>query len=74
MLLLSYIRYEDFLCPSPPPSGLGYPPLNLKWAGLESSGQRLISLIGKTKRITFFFGKKKRFKILEHKDKKKKLF
>ena len=39
----------------------GYLPWILKWAGLESFGQRLISSIGKTKRIVFnfFFCKKK---------------
>ena len=31
----------------------------LKWVGLESSGQRLISLNGKTKRIAFFAMRKK---------------
>ena len=35
----------------------GDPPWILKWAGLESSDRRLISSIGKTKRIAFFFGK-----------------
>ena len=49
----SYIRHKDFICPSPP-SGSGYPPRILKQAGLESSGQRLISSIGETKRIGFF--------------------
>ena len=29
-------------------------PWVLKWAGLESSGKRLVSLIGKIKRIDFF--------------------
>ena len=33
----------------------GYPPWILKRAGLESSGRRLISSIGKTKGIAFFF-------------------
>ena len=33
----------------------GDPPWILKRGGLESSGRRLISLIGKTKRIAFFF-------------------
>ena len=37
------------------------PPWILKWAGLESSGQRLISSIGKTKRIAFFFSPNKIF-------------
>ena len=32
-------------------------PWNLKRGGLESSGQRLISLIGKTKSIAFFLAK-----------------
>ena len=35
----------------------------MKWAGLESSGQWLISTIGKIKRIAFFFGIKTIFKI-----------
>ena len=39
----------------------GYPPWILKWGGLESSGQRLISSIGKTKRIGFFSAKTKYF-------------
>ena len=39
-----------------------HPPWILKRGGLESSGQRLISSIGKTKGIAFFFfGKKKYF-------------
>ena len=33
----------------------GYPPWILKRGALESSGQRLISSIGKTKKIAFFF-------------------
>ena len=36
-----------------------YPPWILKRAGLESSGRRLISSIGKTKIIAFFFLAKK---------------
>ena len=40
----------------------GYTPWILKWVGLESSGQRLISSIGKTKRIAFCLGKKKYLK------------
>ena len=56
----SYIRHEDFLLLlRPPPSGSYYPPWILKRAGLESSGRRLISSIGKTKRIAFFFCQKK---------------
>ena len=39
----SYIRHEDFLLLLRPPSGSGYPPWILKWAGLESSGRRLNS-------------------------------
>ena len=47
-----------------PSSRSDYPPWILIRIGLESSGQRLISSIGKTKRIAFlllcfFFGKKK---------------
>ena len=43
----------------------GYPPWILNRGGLESSGQRPISSIGKTKRIAYylFFGKKHIFKI-----------
>ena len=37
------------------PSHLCYPPWILKLGGLESSGQRLISWNGKTKRIALFF-------------------
>ena len=44
---------------TPTPSCSGYPPWILKRVGLESTGWRLISSIGKTKRIAFFFGKKK---------------
>ena len=38
------------------------PPWILKWGGLESSGQRLIASIGKTKRIAFFSAKKNKLK------------
>ena len=48
------------------------PPCILKQGGLESSSQRPISLIGKTKRIAFFSAKKNIFK--EKKEKKKKWF
>ena len=41
--------------PPPPPSRSYYPPWILKRAGLESSGRRLISSIGKTMGIAFFF-------------------
>ena len=54
----SYIRHKDFLCP-PPPSCSGYPPWNLKRAGLESSGRIASSSYWKTKRIVscmYFFG------------------
>ena len=37
---------------------LRVPPWNLKWAGLESSGQRQISSVSKTMRKAFYFGKK----------------
>ena len=40
---------------TPPVSRSGYPPWILKRAGLESSGRRLISSIGKTKGIAFCF-------------------
>ena len=43
----------------------GYPPWILKWSGLESSGRRLISSIGKTKRKGFFLGQKQYFKNFE---------
>ena len=59
----SYIRYEDFLRPSSSVTLRG-PPLDSETAGQESSGQRLISSIGKTKRIAFlfyFFSEKKIF-------------
>ena len=53
----SYIRYEDFR-PSdfvrPLFFKLRGPPLNSETGGLESSGQRPISAINKTKRIAFF--------------------
>ena len=41
-------------CPAttpPGPSHSGYPPWILKWGGLESYGQRIISLNGKIKII-----------------------
>ena len=62
----SYIRHEDFLRLSVRSSvTLRGPPWILKRAGLESSGRRLISSIGKTKIIAlyfyFFSGKKKYF-------------
>ena len=38
-----------------PPSRSGDPPWILKWAGLVSFGRKLISSIGKIKRIIFFF-------------------
>ena len=49
----------------------GYPPWILKRAGLESSGRRLISSIGKTKGIAIFFFWQKKYK---KKKKKKMLF
>ena len=62
--ILSYIRKKES-CPAPAAvSRSGYPPWILKRGGLESSGQKLISSFGKTKRIAFlyfFFGKKKYF-------------
>ena len=39
---------------TPPVSRSGYPPWNLKSGGVESSGRRLISSFGKTKRKAFF--------------------
>ena len=54
----SYIR-KGKCCPATTPtttpSCSGDPPLILKRVGLESSGRRLISSIGKTKSIAFFF-------------------
>ena len=41
---------------------LRVPPLDSEWGGMDSSGWRLISLIGKTKRITFVFGVTKKKK------------
>jgi hypothetical protein len=41
-------------------SRLGYPPWILKWGELESSGQRLISSIGKTKGKRHFFQQEKK--------------
>ena len=65
-LLDSYIRHKDFRLPSVLclPWRSCYPPWILKRGGLESSGQRIISSMGKTKRTAFFsfFGKKKIFK------------
>ena len=65
----SYIRKEKYRpatttpTPATAVSHSGDPPWILKQAGLESSGQRLISSIGKTKRIAFlFFRKKKKIK------------
>ena len=60
----SYIRKEKYrpaTTPAAPMSRSGYPPWILKRGGVESSGRRLISSIGKTKRIAFFFCKKKIF-------------
>ena len=48
------VRLSGLLRPSTSRSG-DPPPWILKRARLESSGQRLISSIGKTKRIAFFF-------------------
>ena len=45
------ISVRSFVCMS----RSGYPPWILKRGGLESSGRRLISSIGKTKRIAFFY-------------------
>ena len=51
---LSKIR-KNKLCFAPPVYvRLVLPPWILKWTGLESSGQRLISLNSKTKKDTFF--------------------
>ena len=55
-------RRISFVRASVRPSRSGDPPWNLKRAGLESSGWRLVSSIGKTKKITFcfFFQRKKK--------------
>ena len=50
---ISFVRLS--IRPFVHPSRSGYPPLNLKRAGLESSGRRLISSIVKSKGIAFFF-------------------
>ena len=42
------------------------PPWILKWGGLESSDRRIISLIGKTKKIAFFFLFGKYFFLLQN--------
>ena len=57
--LESHIRHEDFH-----PVGLclwrsGYPPWTLKWGGLKSSGLAIISSIGKNKKTSYFWPKKK---------------
>ena len=53
----------------------GYPPWIMKRGGLESSGQRLISSIGKTNRIEFFsVGKKKLKKKIRKSDFFKRFF
>ena len=66
----TYIRKEKYRPATTPAAAatpmyvtLTGPPWILKWAGLESSGQRLISSIGKTKRI-YKNWQKKYFKIL----------
>ena len=51
---VSYIRKGKCRPATTPMSRSGYPSWILKWAGLESSGQRLISSIGKTKKKAFF--------------------
>ena len=58
----SYIRHKDFR-PSPSVRNTQRtpPPCILKRGELESSGQRLISSIGKTKRIAYFLLAKKAF-------------
>ena len=53
---ISFLRLSSVHLPS---RSEDPPPWILKQAGLESSGQRLISSIGKTKRIAFFFRPKK---------------
>ena len=55
----SYIGHKDLSCPSPA-SGSGDPPWILKLGGLEGSGQRLISIIGKTKRMAFIVEQNKK--------------
>ena len=56
---LSYIRKGKYrpatTTPATAVSRSGYPPWILKRGGLESSGRRLISSIGKIKGLVFFF-------------------
>ena len=59
---ISKIRQEVFvLRPSVRVSRSGAPPWILKQGGLESSGRRLISSIGKPKGIAFFYPEKKKW-------------
>ena len=48
------IRHKHFWTLSVPHAQIISPPWILKWVGLKSSDQRLISLIGKTKEVAFF--------------------
>ena len=52
--LISYITHKDFGPSWSLSVTLRPAPWNLKWGGLESSGQRQIFLTGQTKRIAFF--------------------
>ena len=61
--LTSYIRHKDFRSSSVRVSRSEYPPWILKGGELESYGRRLISSIGKTKRIAFFSRQENIFKI-----------
>ena len=62
----SYIRKGKY-CPATAAAAAalsrsGYSPSILKWGGLESPGQRLISSSGKTNRIALFIWRKNKNK------------
>ena len=52
--MLSYIQKKKHSPANADPTAQGTPPLDYENGGLESSGQRLISLNAKTKSINFF--------------------
>ena len=61
-ILDTIISFRSFVHP-PPPSRSDHPPWTLKQGGLESSGQQLVSLNSKAKKISFYlFCKKMGFK------------
>ena len=66
----SFIRHKDFSPFFLLRNDQGTLPWILKRGGMETSGQRLISSISKTKRITFFFAKKKYFSNFQSFEKK----